>query len=116
MVNIEKYLSGIVDIDLRMFVADVVTSCNTVDRMMLELLQSSLWWLARSRHVYIEYHVCDRQTLKLASGMSSPPHQCDNLAEGSLGVVFIVVLHLPWCCYLASLRGVQPQLYAERIQ
>ena len=38
MVNTEEYLSGIVDMDLRMFVADVVTSCNTVDRMMLDLV------------------------------------------------------------------------------
>ena len=36
MVNTEEYLSGIVDMDLRIFAADVVTSCNSVDRMMLD--------------------------------------------------------------------------------
>ena len=55
-----------------------------------------------------EYHAHIRLRFKLASdgGIQGCP----------LSMVFIVALYLPWCKYLATQEGVQPQLFADRLK
>ena len=52
--DIEEVLSGVVD-DIRLFVADVIKSFDTVDRAILHRVLSSLGLLAKFRHAYFEY-------------------------------------------------------------
>ena len=47
--DIEEVLAGAVDSDVHVFVADVVKSCDTVDRGVLDRVLSSLGLLARFR-------------------------------------------------------------------
>ena len=50
-------MSGAVDGDVRMFVADVVEASDAVDRGILDRVIRCLGWLAWFRHVYFENHV-----------------------------------------------------------
>ena len=52
--DIEAVLSGVVD-DIRLFVADVIKSFDTVDRAILDRVLSSLGLPAKFRHAYFEY-------------------------------------------------------------
>ena len=52
--DIEEVLSGVVDSDFHLFVADVVKSFDTVDREILDRVLSSLGLLAWFGHAYFE--------------------------------------------------------------
>ena len=52
--DIEEVLSGVVDSDIHLFVADVVKSFDTVDRGVLDLVLSSLGLPGWFRHAYFE--------------------------------------------------------------
>ena len=54
--DIEEVLSGVVDSDVNLFVADVISSSDTVDRGILDRVLSSLGLPAWFRHAYFEYH------------------------------------------------------------
>ena len=54
--DIEECLSGGVDSDVHLFVADVVKSFDTVDRGVLDRVLSSLGLPAWFRHAYFQYH------------------------------------------------------------
>ena len=71
--DIEEVLSGAADFShLRLFVADVVNSVDTVDRGILDRVLSSLGLLGWFRHTYFEYHAHVRLRFKLASGLGEP--------------------------------------------
>ena len=53
--DIEEVLSGVVDSDVHLFVADVVESFDTVDRSILDRVLSSLGLPGWFRHAYFEY-------------------------------------------------------------
>ena len=115
--DIEESLSGIVDSDVRIFVADVIQSFDTVDRVVLDCVLSSLGLPAWFRHVYFEYHAHVRLRFKLACGLGTLwtrdgriPQECP------LSMIFIVALYLPWCKYLHALDGVEPQLQADNLK
>ena len=52
--EIEEVLSGIVDSDIHLFVADVIKSFDTVDRSVLDWVLSILGLPAWFRHTYLE--------------------------------------------------------------
>ena len=54
--DIEECLSGGVDSDVHLFVADVVKSFDTVDRSILDRVLSSLGLPDWFRHAYFQYH------------------------------------------------------------
>ena len=56
--EIEAVLSGIVDFDVHLFVADVTESFDTVDGGILDKVLTSLGFLGWFRHAYFEYHSC----------------------------------------------------------
>ena len=56
-IDIEEVLSGAVDSDIHLFVADVIKSFDTVDRGILDPVLSSLVLPAWFRHPYFEYRV-----------------------------------------------------------
>ena len=66
--DIEEVLSGVVDSDIDLFVADVMKSFDTVDRDILGMLSSTLGLLDWLRHAYVEYHSHVRSRFQLASG------------------------------------------------
>ena len=67
--DIEEVLSGVVDSDVHLFVADVVKSFDTVDRGVLDLVLSSLGLPGWFRHAYFEFHSHVRLRFKLAAGL-----------------------------------------------
>ena len=67
--DIEECLSGGVDSDVHLFVADVVKFFDTVDRGVLDRVLSSLGLPAWFRHVYFQYHGGVRLRFKLAVGL-----------------------------------------------
>ena len=68
----EEVLSGAVDSDIHLLVADIVKSFDTVDRGILDRVLSCLGLLAWFRHAYFEYHAHVRLRFKLASGLGVP--------------------------------------------
>ena len=68
--DIEECLSGGVDSDVHLFVADVVKSFDTVDRGVLDRVLSSLGLPAWFRHAYFQYHAGVRLRFKLAVGLA----------------------------------------------
>ena len=62
-------LSGAVDPDVHLFVADVIKSFDMVDRGMLDKVLSSLGLPGWFRHAYSEYHSHVRLLFKLAAGL-----------------------------------------------
>ena len=94
MRNSEKpgVLSGAVDSDIHLFVADVIESFDTVDRFILDWVLSSL-------------------------GLPEPWTRDGGIPQGCpLSMMFIVALYLHWCRYLSAQEGVQPQLYADNLK
>ena len=69
VLEIEEVLSGTVDSDIHLFVADVFKSFDTVDRGILESVLSCLGLLAWFRRAYFEYHAQVRLRLKLTAGL-----------------------------------------------
>ena len=108
--DIEEVLSGIVQGDVHVFVADVIKSFDTVDRGILDRVLSSLGLPGWFRHAYFEYHSSVRLRFKLAAGLGQPWTRDGGILQGCpLSMMFIVALYLPWCRYLAA----QPQLKAD---
>ena len=115
--DIEEVLSGAVESDIHLFVADVIKSSDTVDRGILGRVLSSLGLPAWFRHAYFEYHAHVKLRLKLAAGLGEPWTRDGDIPQGcSLSMMFIVALHLPWCWYLAAQEGVESQLYADNLK
>ena len=115
--DIEEVLSGIVEGDVHIFVADVIKSFDTVDRGILDRVLSSLGLPGWFRHAYFEFHSLGRLRFKLAAGLGQPWTRDGGIPQGCpLSMMFIVALYLPWCRYLATQEGVQPQLYADNLK
>ena len=115
--DIEEVLSGFADSDVRLFVADVIKSFDTVDRGVLDLVLSSLGLPGRFRHAYFEFHSHVRLRFKLATGLGQPWTRDGGIPQGCpVSMMFIVALYLPWCRYLGAPAGVQPQLYADNLK
>ena len=70
--DIEEVLSGVVQSDVHVFVADVIKSFDTVDRGILDRVLSSLGLPGWFRHAYFEYHSSVRLRFKLAAGLGQP--------------------------------------------
>ena len=115
--DFEECLSGGVDSDVHLFVADVVKSFDTVDRGVLDRVLSSLGLPAWFRHAYFLYHAGVRLRFKLAVGLEESWTRDGGIPQGCpLSMMFIVALYLPWCRYLDQLPDVSPQLYADNLK
>ena len=115
--DIEEVLSGIVEDDVHIFVADVIKSFDTVDRGILDRVLSSLGLPGWFRHAFFEYHSLVRLRFKLSAGLGQPWTRDGRIPKGCpLSMMFIVALYLPWCRYLSAQDGVQPQLYADHLK
>ena len=115
--DIEECLSGGVDSDIHLFVADVVKSFDTVDRSVLDRVLSSLGLPDWFRHAYFQYHAGVRLRFKLAAGLGESWTRDGGIPQGCpLSMMFIVALYLPWCRYLDQLPDVSPQLYADNLK
>ena len=105
--DIEECLSGGVDSDVHLFVADVVKSFDTVDTGVLDRVFSSLGLPAWFRHVYFQYHACVRLRFKFAVGLGESWTRDAGIPQGCpLSMMFIVALYLPWCRYLDQMPDV----------
>ena len=82
--DIEEAISGIVDDDIHVFVADVVKSFDTVDRNILDCVLSSLGLPGWIRHAYFEYHAKVRIRFKLATGPGDPWTRDGGIPKGAL--------------------------------
>ena len=103
--------------NIHLFVADVVKSCDTVDRVILDCVLSSLGLPGWFRHAYFEYHAHVRLRFKLAPGLGEPWTRNGGIPQGCpLSMMFIVALYLPWCRYLAAQVGVLSQLCADNLK
>ena len=71
-IDLEESLSGALDSDVHIFVADVVKSFDTVDRGILDYILSRLGLLGWFRHAYFEYHARVRLRFKLSCGLGEP--------------------------------------------
>ena len=67
--TLEESLSGAVDSEVHICVADVVKSFDTVDRGVLDYVLSRLGLPAWFRHAYFEYHAKVRLRFKLSCGV-----------------------------------------------
>ena len=104
--DIEEVLSGAIDSDVHLFVADVIKSFDTVDRKILDRVLSSLGFPAWFRHACFEYHAHVRLRFKLACGLGAPWTRDGGITQGCLlSMMFIVALYLPWCRYPCCTRG-----------
>ena len=104
--DIEEVLSGVVDSDMHLFVADVVKSFDTVDRGILDKVLSRSGLPAWFRHAHFEYHSHVRLRFKLAAGLGQPWTRDGGIPQGCpLSMMFIVALFLPWCRYLGCAGG-----------
>ena len=84
--DIEEVLSGVVQNDVHVFVADVIKSFDTVDRDILDRVLSSLGLPGWFRHRF-----------KLAAGLGQPWTRDGGIPQGCpLSMMFIVALYLPW--------------------
>ena len=115
--DIEEVLSGAALSHVHLFVADVVKSFDTVDRVIFDSVLSRLGLPGWFHHAYFEYHAHARLRFKLASGLGEPWTRNGGIPQGCpLSMMFIVALYLPWCRYLAAQVGVQPQLYVDNLK
>ena len=94
--GIVEAVSGIVDDDIHLFVADVVRSFDTVDRNILDCVLSSFGLPGWFRHVYSECHARVRKRFKLSAGFGEPWTRDAGILQGCpLSMMFIVALYLP---------------------
>ena len=112
VVDIEEVLSGAVEGDLCIYVADVVELFDTVDRGVLDRVLSGLGLLAWSRHAFLEYHAGVRLRFKLASGSGECWTGDGCILPGCpLSMMFTAALYVPWCRHWSAL-----QLYADNLE
>ena len=91
--DFEEVLSGLSESHVHVFVADVVKSCNTVDRGVLDLVLGRLGLPVWFRRVYFGYHANVRLRIKLACGLGSPWTRDWGIPQGCpLSMIFIVAL------------------------
>ena len=110
--DLEESLSGVLDSDVRIFVADVVKSFDTVDRGILGYFLSRLGLPG-----WFWHHVRVRLRFKLSCGLGEAWTRDGGIPEGCpLSMIFIVALYLPWCGQLESFLGVEPQIYADNLK
>ena len=89
--------------------ADVIKYFDTVDRGILDRVASSLGLPAWFCHAYFEYHAHVRLRFKLAAALGEPWTRDGGILQGCLlSMMFVVVLYLPWCRYLADQEAVEP--------
>ena len=94
--DLEESLSGALDSDVHIFVADVVKSFDTVDRGFLDYVLSRLWLHAWFRHAYFEYHAKVRLRFKLSCGVGQAWTRDGGIPQGCpLSMIFIVALLPP---------------------
>ena len=70
--DIEEVLSGAVDSQLHTIVADVIKSCDTVDRSILDCSLGRLGLPDWFRRVYFSSHSQVRLRFKLSAGLGEP--------------------------------------------
>ena len=70
-VDLEESLSGALDSDVHIFVADVFKSFDTVDRGILDCVLSLLGLPGWFRHAYFEYHARVRLRFKRCRQLES---------------------------------------------
>ena len=140
--DIEEVLSGAVDSDIHLFVADVIMSFDTVDRGILDRVLSSFYYsdvhlfvadviksfytvdrgvldrilssLGLSGFFHFEYHARVRLRFKLASGLGEPWTR-----DGEI-LPRVPFEHDVYCRFVPALvsvscctSGYRPQLYAD---
>ena len=96
-IDIEEVLSGVVQGDVLVFVADVIKSFDTVDRGILDRVLSSLGLPGWFRHAYFEKHSLVRLRFKLAAGFGAA---LDSGWRDSSGLSFEYDVH---CCVVFAL-------------
>ena len=115
--DIEEVLSGTGGDLLHVMVADVIKSCDTVDRSILDCNLVRLGLPDWFRKVYFSLHGQDRLRFKLAAGLGEPWCRDGGIPQGCpLSMVFIVALYVPWCRHLDALPDVKPQLHADNLK
>ena len=114
VLDLEESLSGTLDSDVRVFLADVVKSFDTVDRGILDNVLSRLGLPGWFRHASFQYHAHVRLRFKLSCGLGHSWTRDGGIPQGCpLSMIFVVPLYLPWCTHLESFKGFKPQLYAD---
>ena len=105
--DLEESLSGALDSDVHIIGADVVKSCDTVDRFFfLDFVLCRLGLPGWFRHGYFEYHARVRLRFKLSCDLVEAWTRCAGIPQGCpLSMIFIVAVYLPWCRHLESFRG-----------
>ena len=115
--DIEEILSGTGGDQLRVMVADVIKSFDTLDRTIVDCALGWLGLLDWFRKVYFSFHSQVRFRFKLAAGLGEPWSRDGGIHQGRpLSMVFIVAFYVPWCRHLDSLPDVKPQLYADNLK
>ena len=88
---LRRVLSGAVDSDVHLFVADDIKLFDTVDRGIFDRVLSSMGLPARFRHAYFEYHAHVRFRFKLAAGLVEPWTRDGGVPQGCpLSMMLIV--------------------------
>ena len=94
--DLEESLSGALDSDVHIFVANVVKSFDTVDRGILDYILSRLGLPGWFRHAYFENHARVRLRFKLSCGLGEAWTRDGGIPQGCpLSMVFTVALYLP---------------------
>ena len=113
----EEVLSGIGDDQLRVMVADVIKSFDTVDRSISDCALGRLGLPDWFRRTYFSFHSQVRLKFKLAACLGEPWCRDGGIPQGCpLSMVFIVALYVPWCRHLEALPEVKLQLYADYLK
>ena len=115
--DIEDVLSGTGGDQLRVMVADVKKSFDTVDRSILDCALGRLGLPDWFRKVYLSLHSRVRLRFKLAAGLGEPWCRDGGVPQGCpLSVIFVVALYVPWCRHLDSLPDGELQLFADNLK
>ena len=109
--DIEEVLSGVVQNDVHVFVADVIKSFDTVDRGILDWVLSSLGLPGWFRHAYFECHSSVRLRFKLAAGLGQPWTRDGGIPQGCLlSMMFTVALYLSGVGIWLLRKGTAPAI------
>ena len=109
--DIEEVLAGAVDSHVHVFVADVVKSCDTVNRGISDQVLSSLGLPAWFRHTYFEHHAHVRLQFKLAAGLGEPWTR-DRVYSSRLSFE-----HDVYCCFVPPLvQGILVHSVVSRLR
>ena len=115
--DIEEVLSGVGGDQLHVMVADVIKSCDTVDRSILDCSLGRLGLPAWLRKVYFSFHDHVRLRFKVDAGLGESWCMDGGIPQGCpLGMVFIVALYVPWCRRLEAMPAVRPQFFADNLK